>query len=336
MSDFKSLDHLGPIADEMLGGLHADEAMRLRIIRAGEQGGVRRPRRAMRYVPAAGFAALALVCAGAVTARLNTPGDTAVSFVMRNTADAAQTTAVEAAETVQAVEIESIAAGSEVAAGEAMLMADLGDGARVRMGGAPSQSLYAAGEGEAPLVAFEGGVYRMLETPRDIGDALLDGEIASIQLYDEHPSLVSPKEMSMGLSNVAQSGAVIYRIRGLAETTAVACEVEGSMRVFQRASYAGRGPAGNTFEETFSVRGQIAQAELSGVGTLAGEAAEAAIAVLLDGAVLKSADTTAKGKTLTVTLESGLRLQLGVSGDMVSGCGGWSCPEFFEAFESAL
>ena len=34
MSDFKSLDHLGPIADEMLSGLHADDAMRLKIKQA--------------------------------------------------------------------------------------------------------------------------------------------------------------------------------------------------------------------------------------------------------------------------------------------------------------
>ena len=39
---------------------------------------------------------------------------------------------------------------------------------------------------------------------------------------------------------------------------------------------------------------------------------------------------------LTVTLQSGLKLQLGVSGDTVTGCGGWSCPEFFDAFEAAL
>ena len=60
------------------------------------------------------------------------------------------------------------------------------------------------------------------------------------------------------------------------------------------------------------------------------------IGVLLDHAVLKSADATARGQTLTVTLDNGLRLQLGVSGDTVTGCGGWSCPEFFEAFEKAL
>ena len=33
---------------------------------------------------------------------------------------------------------------------------------------------------------------------------------------------------------------------------------------------------------------------------------------------------------------AGGKLQLGVSGDTLCGCGGWSCPEFFEAFEAAL
>ena len=84
------------------------------------------------------------------------------------------------------------------------------------------------------------------------------------------------------------------------------------------------------------MRGQVKRLELSGVGELTGDAANAAIDVLLDHAVLKSADATARRQTLTVTLDSGLRLQLGVSGDTLCGCGGWSCPEFFEAFEAAL
>ena len=72
------------------------------------------------------------------------------------------------------------------------------------------------------------------------------------------------------------------------------------------------------------------------MGTLTGDKANEAIAVLLDRAVLKSADATARRQTLTVTMDNGLKLQLGVSGDTVCGCGGWSCPEFFEAFEGAL
>jgi hypothetical protein len=65
-------------------------------------------------------------------------------------------------------------------------------------------------------------------------------------------------------------------------------------------------------------------------------AAQQAIDVLLDNTILVSADETARKDYLIVTLGSGLKLQLGVSGDMLCGCGGWSCPEFFEAFEAAL
>ena len=65
-------------------------------------------------------------------------------------------------------------------------------------------------------------------------------------------------------------------------------------------------------------------------------AAVLAAAVLLDHATLKSADSSARKQTLTVTLTNGLKLQLGVSGDTVSACGKWSCPEFFDAFESGL
>ena len=69
---------------------------------------------------------------------------------------------------------------------------------------------------------------------------------------------------------------------------------------------------------------------------LTGSKANEVIAVLLDHATLRSADASARRQSLTVTLENGLRLQLGVSGDTLCGCGGWSCPEFFEAFEAAL
>ena len=93
---------------------------------------------------------------------------------------------------------------------------------------------------------------------------------------------------------------------------------------------------GSSLEETFSVRGKVKRLELSGVGELTGEAANRAIDVLLDQAVLQSADASSRRQTLTVTLDSGLMLQLGVSGDTLCGCGGWSCPEFFEAFEAAL
>ena len=312
MSDWKSLDHLGPIADEMLGGLHADESMRLKIKRAAMEGAAPKRKSQMRFVPALCCAALALVCVGAAGLRLNKPDEAAVAFVARS-----------AQETAQPVEISTIAAGAGDAAAvyESALLADLGDGARMRMA-APEESLFAAGSGDMPLVAVDGNVYRMLETPKDIGSSLLGESLGDVALFSEQPSLASGKEMNRGLSNVAGQGAVIYSLKGLSGSTSVAAEVDGSMRVFQRVSYAGKGPAGGDLEDTFDVRGKVRKAELSGVGTLEGSKANEVIAVLLDEAVLASADATARGAYLTVTLENGLRLQLGVSGDMLCGFSG--------------
>ena len=323
MFDPKSLDQLGPITGEMLGGLQADEAMRLRIKRAAAGGGRTRRTTAWRFVPAVCCAALALACVGIAVPRLNQKS---------NTGNDAATLASEPV----AVAIDTIAAGEGAANVGGELVADLGDNARMRKAVPGAQTLFAEGEGDIPLLTVGSAVYQMLETPRDIGSSLLGGQVGAISMHDEQPSLASPQELAAGLSNVAETGAAVYAVRGMADSTMVACEVGGSMRVFQRVSYAGRGPAGASLEDTFSVRGKVKSAEPSGVGTLEGEQANEVIAVLLDNAALKSADATARRQTLTVTLENGLKLQLGVSGDTLCGCGGWSCPEFFEAFESAL
>ena len=321
MFDPKSLDQLGPIADEMLGGLHADEAMRLKIKRAAMEGGKTRRAPVRRFVPAVCCAALVLACVGIVDPRLNQ--DTKENTVMLANEPAA-------------VSIDTIAAGEGAAYAGSELVADLGDNARVRAGGSSGKTLFASAGSDIALVTVNGAVYQMLETPKDVGNSLLGDSLCDVALFDEQPSLASPKEMNAGLSNVAQQGAIIYSIKGLPKTTAVAVAVGDNMRIFQRVSYAGKGPAGASLEDTFGVRGKVKSLELSGVGTLEGDKANDVIAVLLDNAVLKSADATARKQTLTVTLNNGLKLQLGVSGDTLCGCGGWSCPEFFEAFEAAL
>lgn len=328
MNDFDKLDQLRPIANEMLGGLHADEAMRHRIRRAAMEGAVPgkhtiRRNTMKRAVPAVCLAALALACVGVAGVRLNRPAEDAVLLKAAKAPDAA------------VVEIATIAAGdSPTVASE--LMADIGGSARIGAQAAQEESLFASADGDIAMIAVEGRVYRMLKTPKDIAAGMLSGEVGSVALHDTMPSMASPKEMQAGLSNVAAEGAAVYGVNGLDASTAVAAEVDGSMRVFQRVSYAGRGPSGASLEETFSVRGKVKEMTLSGVGTLEGGKANDVIAVLLDEAVLKSADATARSQTLTVTLDSGLKLQLGVSGDTLCGCGGWSCPEFFEAFEAAL
>lgn len=319
MNKLNSLDRLGPITDEMLAGLHADQQMKMRIRAAVNE--KRRPAKrpaARTLVPALCCAALAIACVGAVNLRGVQPAP-------------------------KAAEIQTIAAGDVMPGGDAVVMmmrsnqvADLGDHARVSASSASGESLFASGKGDIPLVTVDGAVYRMLTTPKDVGNSLLGDSLGDVALFAEQPSLASAEEMKAGLSNAAQQGAVIYSIKGLAKTTAVAAEVNGRMRLFQRVSYAGKGPGKQSLEDTFGVRGKVKRLELSGVGVLEGDTANVVIGVLLDNAALKAADASMGKQKLTVTLSSGLKLQLGVSGDTVTGCGGWSCPEFFDAFEAAL
>ena len=315
MMDIKELERLAPTADEMLSGLHADETMKRRILSAAREE-KKQPVIMPRLVPALCCAALAVACIGVFAPRLNQA-------------------AVNAAASPAPVSIDTIAAGD----GQTMTMtkmADVSGTARVRAAGGSSDSLFASTSGDIPLVAVNGAVYRMLSTPANVQSSLLGDAVGTVNTTTDEPSLADDDAMAGGLSNVADAGQTIYTISGLDANTAVACEVGGSMRLFQRVSYAGKGPGGQGLEDTFSVRGQAAELTLSGVGTLTGDAANDAVAVLLDHATLKSADMSAKKQTLTVTLTNGLKLQLGVSGDTVSACGGWSCPEFFEAFESGL
>ncbi len=310
MNDWKALDQLGTITDEMLAGLHADETMRLRIKAAVRE--KKAPRRRMRWAAAVCCAALALVCASVGTGRLS---------------------ARRAPLFADTVRIDTIAAGDGLPE-NARTVADLGEGAHVRKAAPAVESLFAAADGDIPMISVGSAVYRLLTQPADAGASLKGEQLGVVSAFMQEPSLASAEQMNAGVSNVAPEGTQIYAVAGMDASTAVLAEVEGSLRLFQRVSYAGKGPGAQTLEETFSVRGQVDRLELSGVGELSGEAAEKAISVLLDQAVLTAADQTAGKQFLIVTLQNGLKLQLGVSGDTLCGCGGWSCPEFFEAFET--
>lgn len=320
MNDLKMLEHLAPIADEMLAGLQAGEGMKRRIVQAaGVQAAPKRSARA--FVPAICCASLAVACVSIIGLRLGNMG----SLGDRASVGSEPGT----------VAIGAIAAG-DTSAQEPVSVAELGNGVSVRAVAPQGESLFASGAGDMPLLTVDGAVYRMLATPQDVGSALIGETVGQVAAHVQEPSLASREEMQAGLSNIAQAGTDIYAVADMASTTLVAADVDGKTRLFQRVSYAGDGPGSQTLEDTFSVRGKAKLLELSGVGTLEGETANAVIDVLLDNATLKSADATARRQTLTVTLESGIKLQLGVSGDTLCGCGGWSCPEFFEAFDAAL
>ena len=117
MIDIKELEHLAPMANEMLSGLHADEAMKRRILFAANEKAKRRAPMP-RLVPALCCAALAIACVSAFAPRLSG-------------------TAVDAAATPMPVSIDSIAAGGEQTA-PMTRVADVSGTARVRAaGGAP-------------------------------------------------------------------------------------------------------------------------------------------------------------------------------------------------------
>ena len=86
-------------------------------------------------------------------------------------------------------------------------------------------------------------------------------------------------------------------------------------------------------EQNF-LEGKVIALELTGVGTVTDPvAAQALMATLLDCAEYESSGSITSKKALLVELDNGLVLQMNVKGDRLAGCGVWSCPEFFEAFD---
>lgn len=204
---------------------------------------------------------------------------------------------------------------------------------------APSyRSLFANGSGgNFPLVGVQGRAYRMLKSPSALKESALGSAIGTVGVQTDEPSLAEAENWDSGLSSIADEGATIYAISGVSDKTAVAASVDGSMRVFQRVYYAGHGAMNDSLEDTLDVRGQVASLELSQVGTISdANTASDVMATLLDNASVYAQDSSSQKQSLTVTLKSGISFTLGVDGDVVSACGAWSCPEFFEAFKAAL
>ena len=78
--------------------------------------------------------------------------------------------------------------------------------------------------------------------------------------------------------------------------------------------------------------------ELSDVGAIDdAQEAQALMSTLLDNASFSNASASGSGRqSLLIYLDNGLILQTIVGDDCVSACGTWSCPDFFEAFNTAL
>ena len=103
-----------------------------------------------RFVPAMSCAALAIACVGMLGLRLS----------------GAQTQAAEP------VAIRSIAAGDHTL-DNSVRVADVGSSARVKSVSPSENSLFAVADGDIPLVAVNGCVYRMLTAPKNVDSSLV-------------------------------------------------------------------------------------------------------------------------------------------------------------------
>lgn len=312
----KDVENLKSVADEMLGGLTAGESLKRQIYAA-----VKAEATPFYKMKAFRYGAPACALAAAVITAV-------IAMPMQN----------------GALRIDTHAAGGATPAPTVLAVraaADLPDGALQLTGAnaaAPGyKSLFAQSSGaNFPLVGVGERAYRLLKAPT-LSESALGSGVGSVGVKSDEPSLCESAAWKDGLSNIADEGGEIRAISGLSDKTAVAAKVNGEWRVFQRVYYAGHGTMSDSLESTLDVRGNVASLELSDVGTISdAKTANSLMATLLDNASLYAEDATGKKQSLTVTLQNGISFTLGVSGDVVSACGGWSCPEFFSAFSQAL
>ena len=305
-----SLSNLPSVANEMLGGLKADSALRHRILLSAQRQARAQEaaeRSAVIHTPPRRFAPVAaLAMAFVLVFTLGIfYGDSAFTRSTPLLNDGIQMYASEASES--------------------------GEVSRYR-------SLFAGEDANPPLVLVNGRYYRMLESPAVVPSTLLDSAFTQVQTSLEDFGEAG----ALGVfSNVATSGARIYSISGLSTKTAVVAEVNGDLRLFQRVGYNGSTLVGEaeSFEDTLDVMDQVAALELSGVGVVSdASAANELIYMLTEGdfTAWHSGDVGEITDGLTIYLNNGLSLQLGISDHILTACGAWSCPEFYSAYEAAM
>lgn len=187
--------------------------------------------------------------------------------------------------------------------------------------------------GNYPMIMVGNAVYRLLISPLSMSDSLLGSSLGEVTEYTVEPAL------SNGgiVSNFVSAGATVYAVKGMQGAMAAAY-VNGSLRAFQRVSYAGDALLGSeALGDTLTASHNVTAIELTGAGTIndAG-VAQSLINTLLANAQYQSASfDSGANRSLLIALDNGLLLQMMVGEDTVSACGTWSCPEFFEAYAAA-
>lgn len=329
------VEMLRPTADEMLSGLTAGDALKRRVLLRAK---------GIEQLPAAAAEMLGGVCATpALRHRI------LVRTEHRRTVGVAQARArrpewarfTPAAVMAVALTV-MIGLGATYGGGMPAQQNTLGQGIYTHAAGsggatdeAAAVSLFAGEGANPPLVGINGRFYRMLEQPMPVPSSLIDTDIATVDVFTDEPSTIT----QVGVySNVVRVGSKLYQLTGISKLTAVAAEVDGVLRLFQRVSYASYSLlTRELFSDTLDVLDQVASVELSGVGVVTDELkANELIALLQEFAMYSDSEILDAEQLLTIRLKNGLSLQLLVQGNLVGGCGAWACPEFFDEFRSQV
>ncbi len=316
----KRFEELNAMAQEALGGLHAGQELKQRILAASKTQAKPRERGLFKPVPMMAMAAALVIflAAGA----LLVPGALNPGATTDNTNDI----------------FESLPAG-EVTAKPfgARALLDVPPGSiSLSSGSAPEyRSIWAsASGGNFPMIGVNGKYYRMMKNPSRIPQDLLEGSIGQIMEYTQEPALADPNQV---LSNTVNQGEAVYAVSDMGDAL-VAASVNGELRVFQRISFANNAIIGSeSLSDTLGIGGKVVAMELTDVGTVNDEATASYLAdILLNNATFTDpAGSQSSKRALLIQLSNGLVVQMFVKNDTLSACGSWSCPEFFEAFEAA-
>jgi len=183
-----------------------------------------------------------------------------------------------------------------------------------------------------PLITLNGATYRLLDSPSAISSSLLGRELGSVTEFNIEPALGSGGVVS----NVVARGEKVYAVSGM-DGALAAAHVDGSLRVFQRVSYAGTAVIGKeTLADTLCSADQVKWIEVSSLGRVSDiSKAQQLMETLLEYADYTGTAMSGSG-SMQIGLQNGLTLQLLTGDDTVSACGSWSCPDFFEAFAEAV
>jgi len=307
----KALNQLPEIAARQLGGLAADAQLKARIKLNAAESKTHNYRTTARWQIALSVCAALVLCVGGVLWAMQ-PATTNTALLPGGSV------------------IDSHPAGNAVVTQAPVTSADLPHGSITMSTGiiGNDTSIFASGQGSSfPLITVGGATYRLLSFPDGISSSLLGTKLGEVSEFNIEPALGSGDIVS----NTVGQGSAVYAVNGM-DGAMVAAEVGGSLRVFQRVSYAGTATiGGETLEDTLCKPGNVAWMTLSGHGGVEGEAAQELMRILLRDADFQSTGMSGSG-SLKIGLTNGLTLQLAVGDDTISACGTWSCPAFFEAF----